>query len=758
MRAYTPRQQARALVLLTAFIMAVLAAWQGQRWAAARALRPVESAFHATPDTPPARTWRVGAFLVRWTPEPAMLTVVRERDPGRVRWASRPGAGFLAAARGSETVTEHRGLFRVRDRLEETWNRQTVERASLDGERLVLTGRLMADRGSGGIPYTLAFEPADGALRFEAAVDPARANRIILTYATHADEQFHGFGEQFSHFNLKGHRVPVLVSEQGLGRGDQPLTFFANLVAGAGGGAYTTYVCTPHYITSEMRSLCLENYEYSVFDLRREDAAQVTVFSPIMSGRIFAGDTPAELIAEYTAYAGRMRPLPDWILEGAVVGMQGGTERVRQVREKLRAHGAPLAAFWLQDWVGQRRTLMGKQLWWNWELDTARYPEWDELRESLVADGIRLMTYVNPFLVDVREKENARRNLFREASEQGYLVKTPEGADYLIPNTSFSAGLVDLSNSDARAWMKRVILENVAGAGASGWMADFGEALPFDAVLASGESAAVFHNRYPEVWAELNREAIDSLPEGDELVFFMRAGYRHSPRHATLFWLGDQMVSWDRHDGIKSAVTGLLSGGVSGFSLNHSDIGGFAGGAVPTRTYYRSRELLMRWMELNAFTTIFRSHEGITPDQNAQIYDDDELLRHFARFAKVHAAWGFYRKALVAEAAATGMPVVRHLFLHYPHDPQVRGMTYEQFLVGDALLVAPVLDPGAEQLVAYLPAGQWVHAWSGTTFGLPDRGQEVVVAAPLGQPAVFCRADHAAGRQFRENLEAAGLL
>ena len=115
-----------------------------------------------------------------------------------------------------------------------------------------------------------------------------------------------------------------------------------------------------------------------------------------------------------------MLPLPDWMQRGAIVGMQGGTEAARAMAERLSAAGTPVAAFWLQDWVGARKTSVGSQLWWNWELDPVRYPDWDGLREEFAADGIRLMSYVNPFLVDVSEREqDCGRNLFQEARERG---------------------------------------------------------------------------------------------------------------------------------------------------------------------------------------------------------------------------------------------------------------------------------------------------------------------------------------------------
>jgi alpha-glucosidase (family GH31 glycosyl hydrolase) len=142
-------------------------------------------------------------------------------------------------------------------------------------------------------------------------------------------------------------------------------------------------------------------------------------------------------------------------------------------------------------------------------------------------------------------------------------------------------------------------------------------------------------------------------------------------------------------------------------------------------------------MELNDFTTIYRTHEGNLPDENNQFYDDDASLAQFSRFAKVYAAWGFYRRELVAEAAATGLPVVRHLFIHYPDDPRVYDLRYEQFIVGSELLVAPVLDPDTNEAAAYLPAGRWVHLWTGAIYGDAAAGATIKIAAPLGETAVF---------------------
>lgn len=700
----------------------------------------------------------IGDFRLQITAN--QLNIWHQNEPDHLLWQSPADGRLLDAATTELRIRDSRSTYRIRETDKTRCQIPEIRASVRSDEKLGFTGVFL---DCPDVLFTLQFSQQDNQLQFSLSTNQPEFNHLALHYASQPQEHFYGFGEQYSFLDLKGQNIPVLSQEQGIGRGDPVISKLVNLYSpGSGGTTLTSYFAVPQYITNERRSVFLEGTHYSRFDLREPDRVSAHYFDSTMQGRILHGDSMLDLVEAFTVYTGRMPPLPDWMNQGAIVGLQGGTDRVRSLWQQLAAEGTPIAAMWLQDWVGKRTTLggTGSQLWWNWELDTERYPAWQQLQQDLNAADIRVMGYVNPFLVDVASKPNAQRNLYQEALARDFLVKQEDGSPYPILITDFAAGIVDLTHPDAREWLKTIIKENLIGNGFSGWMADFGEALPFDAKLYSGESGLVVHNRYPELWAQLNAEAVAEAGRTGDVTFFMRSGFTQSPRYSPLFWLGDQATTFDANDGLASAVAGLINGGFSGISLNHSDIGGYTSISLYGIGLKRSENLLMRWIEANAFSAVFRTHEGLAPQANVQVYSNHATLSQFARFAKVYAALADYRQRYMQDAANKGHPLVRHPILHYPEDAYFGNLpvTEAQFLLGEDIMVAPILKPNATHRQVHLPRGRWLHLWSGQEIDAGTMGVTLTAESAIGEPPVYLRADSNVARELPERLRSEGIL
>jgi sulfoquinovosidase len=684
----------------------------------------------------PERTAR-GAVEVRVTRGGrAGVRVLRE---GRTLWASDPGSAFLTAGRGRLEVEEYRGYFWPRTAHDARLTEQRIESVTAAGDGVRLTGRLSGDGGSVGWIATVTPRSPGIGVDLDVTTDES-VDSLALVTGRSEGAGVHGFGAQFTDFDLSGRVLPIIVREQGVGRGQQPLTFLADVTnRSAGGTPEMTYAAWSSFVTDDLRGVRLdpdrpESHAVAVADTRDEQRVTVQVWADRMRAQLDAADSPAALVA--AQQAGVSRPaLPRWAGQGAIIGLQGGTAQVRRQVGALRQSGARISAVWLQDWSGQRRTSFGERLWWTWQVDRKRYPEWDRLVADLAADGIRTTTYVNTFLVEAAPTgDPGIRNLFAEARSLGHLVRRGDGTPYLLDQGGFDAALVDLTSPAARAWYARVIADEVLADGVDGFMADFGEGLPFDAALASGDPV-LRHDEWPRLWAQVVRDACD-LAGKPQCVTWFRSGSLGMDAEAPLFWMGDQMVDLGRSDGLASALLGQFSSGVSGWPLSHTDVGGYTSVDAVVTDYRRSPEVLARWAETAAFGVVMRTHEGNRPDENVQVVDTPATRSAFARMTRLFAALEPYRREVVAAATRTGVPAVRHPWLVVPGTATAR--SDDVFFFGGSVLVAPVLEEGADTVRVPLPRGRWRHLITGSEL---DGGRVVEVAAPVGTPAAFVRAD-----------------
>lgn len=626
------------------------------------------------------------------------------------------GAPAIFAGCGRERMEMYRGNFAIEDRV---------------FERVPLTHATVADgvislSAAAGQPVRLVLRIEGDTLAVE--TPDTSINRLWFRIPATADEHVWGGGEQMSWFDMRGRRFPLWTSEPGVGRDKTTeITFRADVSGMAGGDYYHTNYPQPTWISSRRYALHMETTAYSVFDFRDADFHEIEVWAVPERLEFFTAPTFSDLVGALSLRFGRQPALPEWVYNGAIIGLKDGENSFTRL-ETIRDAGVKVSALWCEDWVGLRHTSFGARLFWDWQANEKRYPHLRQKIAALADEGIRFLGYVNPYLC-------ADGELFGEAEQQGFFARDAQGATALVDFGEFDCGVVDFTNPDASAWFaERVIGQNMLDFGLSGWMADFGEYLPIDVHLANGVDAKLMHNAWPVLWAEINERAIRDRGMTGEALFFMRAGYTGVQAHCPLLWGGDQSVDFTRHDGLVTVICAALSSGLLGNAYHHSDIGGYTSLFGNVRT----PELIMRWTEMAAFTPVMRTHECNRPRDNLQIDQDESVLAHFARMTRIYVHLAPYLKSLSQEAVATGLPVQRPLFLHH-EDDSATFTIQDSYLYGREMLVAPVWQAGETERSLYLPAGeQWVHVWSGVTY---QGGTEIRVTAPLGQPAIFYRSN-----------------
>lgn len=617
---------------------------------------------------------------------------------------------FLRIAQSTPKVKHKYGNFRFTEQVKNACDELTVSNINFSETTIVIRGDLC---GNDFNMFLVADEP--NTLQVRIRLEDTTYNRITLVQSSTADEQVFGMGKQSSHVNLRGERVPVWVQEQGIKGAD-----ISSLLT----HEFATSAPMPFYISSFKKSFLLHHSTRSVFDFRYVNSIETEVWDNQFSATIHQMDNPLDLIENYTKNTGRLSTLPDWAY-GTIVGMQGGTQVVENQIDKLQKSRVPLSAICLQDWCGKRDTMLNSQIRWHWQTDENRYPDFKNFCTKMNTKGIAVLGYINPFLT-------ADSELYKTATAKGFFVKNNLGEPYIIEIPDADACLIDLTNPAAFEWLKNIIKKNMITAGFSGWVADYGGGLPWDAVLHSGVSAAEYHNRYPIEWARLNREAIRETNNEGKMAFFSRTAFMGSNQEATLYWAGNQTTFWQKTGGLPSVVPALLSSGMSGMSVNHAEVGGFS-----NLTTDRDPELLIRSIELCAFTPIFRTYEGLLPEDDIQVYDMPELRTFYARFAQIHETLRPYLKEQMQAATEKGYPMIRHLYLHYPDDKNTYKIE-DEYLLGSDILVAPIVKKRTVDTEVYIPPGEWQHLFTGEVF---SGGLRYKLDAPIGTPPVFIKTD-----------------
>jgi alpha-glucosidase len=680
--------------------------------------------------TPPTKA-ELGGLKVRVDSSSARITISGpDGNPlfdgligGGVGDGRLPHVGF-AFRRAEATYDMLGGSFQILEEEEQPW--KGVTRFSrVRRVQNTLRFDLLSKKGEA-VGAGVIEEAGPGEVTLTIGVYHDDANRVSAAFRCRPDEHFIGLGGQSFDVDHRGQTVPLWVQEDGIGKAETD--DYGSDAWFVRGRRHSTHTPMPIFISSRGYALLLDTPYRSVFALcsEDEDVARVEAWEDVLRLRIFWGPTPAEAVTRLTAYLGRPE-LPPAFAFAPWLDAIYGSDNVRRVARKLRDESIPCSVIWTEDWRGGEHDGLGYTLEEDWHVDRDLYPDFELLASDLHGWGFKFLTYNNTFI-------SKGSDVYEEAVERGFAIQTVNEKPYTFLNPKLeTATMLDLTCPAARAWAKRIYREGLE-LGADGFMADYAEWLPVDAVLYSGEDALRLHNLYPVEYQRLNRELFDEMyaEDGVERLFFVRSAYLGSQPLVSVVWAGDQQTDFSLGDGLPSVIPMGIGLGVTGFPFFGHDISGY----MSLQTEPATKELWFRWVSFGALSPVMRTHHGKSAEENWDWESDEESTAHMRRWADLHIRLFPYLYGLAAQAVETGLPMMRPLALSYPdYEPGWR--LTDQYMLGDRIIVAPVVEPSVTSREVHLPEGVYYPLLGGDPVDVEGGGGAVEVDAPLTECPAF---------------------
>ncbi|MGC9521233.1 MAG: alpha-xylosidase [Anaerolineae bacterium] len=484
-------------------------------------------------------------------------------------------------------------------------------------------------------------------------------------------ECVYGLGERFTPFVKNGQVVDMWNADGGT-------------------ASEQTYKNVPFYLTNRGYGVFVNHPELVSFEVASEkvERVQFSVPGETLDYFIIYGPTPKEVLNRYTALTGRPALPPTWSFglwlttsfttsydEETVTGfIQGMADR------DLPLHVFHFDCFWMEGFH-----------WVNFEWDAEVFPDPEGMLARLKERGLRICVWINPYVAQ-------QSALFDEAVEGGYLLKKPNGDVWQWDRWQAGMGVVDFTNPEARRWYGDK-LRALIDMGVDCFKTDFGERIPTDVVYHDGSDPVRMHNYYSYLYNKTVFEVLEEAKgEGNAVVFARSAtaGGQQFPVH----WGGDSTATFAS---MAESLRGGLSLGLCGFGFWSHDMGGFEQTA--------SADVYKRWCAFGLLSSHSRLH-GSSSYRVPWLFDEEavDVLRFFT---KLKCRLMPYLYAQAVEANTTGVPMMRAMVLEFPDDPGCDTLD-RQYMLGDALLVAPVFTPDGT-VDYYVPQGRWTHFLTGET-------------------------------------------
>jgi alpha-glucosidase (family GH31 glycosyl hydrolase) len=489
----------------------------------------------------------------------------------------------------------------------------------------------------------------------------------------------------------------------------------------------TASVYAPFYLSSRGYAVFVQGNWPGRFDFCASVSNQVEIEfeGPSFETKIYTAGNPAALVRAHALDAGPPFLPPKWMYgpwrwrdentqrtnyyDGTPVTGPFNSEFMEDVL-LMKAYGIPLGVYWIDRPWGP-----GPEGYDDFEIDSHRLPNFAASVKWLNRQGAQMFLWIGPYF---------QGQMATNALAKGWTLVSA-GQKFIKSNYP----LADFTNPEAKKYWQEGVAK-LLKLGVAGFKMDraeenIPESGPYK--VFDGRSIRENRNAYPVMYLKAAHDVAKQYR--DDFVCMPRAAYTGSSAYG-VFWGGD--IAGTEY-GLRAEIIGVQRAAVMGYPNWGSDTGGYNQQSMDT-------ELVGRWLGFSCFTPIME----VGPTKNRAFWNfhnppayDAELIAIWRLYARLHARLAGYSYEQAKVAQATGMPIVRPLFLVEPKAPAT-WTNWWTYLYGPDILVSPIWQKNQRTQEVYLPSGnQWRDAWN------PDKtyagGQTISVKADLHQLPIFVR-------------------
>ena len=537
----------------------------------------------------------------------------------------------------------------------------------------------------------------------------ANERKIQVVKQMDGDECFYGLGDKTGFLNKRGYEYECWNT-------DDPSPQMDNFKA--------LYKSIPFFITLKKNAvygLFFDNTFRTYFDMGKEsdDYYWFGADQGNLDYYFIGGDSMMDIVRGYTYLTGTA-PLPQLWTLGYHQSRWGyrSEEDIRYIAENMRKNDIPCDAVHMDiDYMEHYKVFTVNQ---------ERFPDLKKLTEDLADMGMRIVTIMDP---GVKIEEGYK--IYEEGIQNGYFARTPEGGVYENAVWPGDSVFPDFGRKEVRDWWgdnyKVLLDEGVAGI----WTdmnepASFKGELPADVVFYDEDRKschAEMHNVYGHNMAKATYNGLKKLT-GKRPFVITRACYSGTQKYS-IGWTGDNHSLWAH---LQMAIPQMCNMGLSGMPFIGTDMGGFGSDST--------KELMCRWVQVGAFSPFCRNHAAAGTRQQEPWQFGQEVVDIYKKYLGLRYQLLPYLYDLCKQEEEECIPMMRPLVLHYEKDENVKNLN-GQFMLGESLMIAPVVEQGATQKLVYLPEGTWYDYWTREKL---EGGRYIIREAGLDVCPVYVKA------------------